>query len=393
MKGLNYQSKLTYTYSMPYEQMKKILEMDGFNCFTLNDDLKIIEYSIDHSKAIQLSLLLYLLDIDLIRFTIAQQIQLCLNIYAKHLQFEQQNIQHKYLSSDRIWLKVINNQQITILPRTLHYTVHFVGFDCPFYEKDDYQNSQTIDKQTIINIIRDILEQLKKKKLEKQKSNEKYKLLKDIFEQLLDKGIYQSHEQFQHQVETVFIKYQCKNQRLIDKVDKEVSSYSKRGMRVKDVVENLHLIISNNYKKGQFYSFQQILYSTFPKMAKELKNAIFYFNQEPENIIVNYFDQILFIIDDKYIEELINKNKQIIMKDFKFEIDMQEIKDIIKTELQNEFKILNYFLNQVKYQNKKFDQIIGYFYRLKNDLTVRVVIQILKDELKLLTLKLIDDLI
>ncbi|CAK64114.1 unnamed protein product (macronuclear) [Paramecium tetraurelia] len=394
MKGLNYESKLTYTYSMSFEQMKRTLEIDGFDCFRLNDDLKIIEYSINNSIAIQLSLLLYLQEINLIRFTIAQQIQLCQHIYSKYLQLKQQNIQHNYLSSERIWLKILNNHQITILPKNLQYSIHFVGFDCPFYEKDNQQNSKTDDELTIKTIIIDILVQLKNKKLKKNKSDDKHIKLKQIFELLLNKGIYISFENFLCNVDDIFSTFRNTNQRLSDIVDKELTKFnSKRAWRVENVVENLKQIIQTHYKKGQCYQFQQILYYTFPKIAKELKTAKFYENQEAvKNINIYDIDQQL-TIHDNYFDELINKNIESIMKDFKFEIDMQDIKETIKSELRNEFKILNYFLNQVKYQNKDFNQILAYFNNLKNDIIVKVVRKILIDELRLQILKLIDELI
>ncbi|CAD8154219.1 unnamed protein product [Paramecium pentaurelia] len=395
MKGLNYKSKLTYTYSKNFEEIQRILEKDGFDNFKLNDNLKIVEYSIDNSKSIQLSLLLYLQEIQLIRFSIAQQIQLCQNIYLKYNYLQKQNIQHNYLSSDRIWLKVTNNNQITILPQFLQYSIHFVGFDCPFYEIDNYQNSKREDGQTIKDIIIKILHQLKYKELKKTKSPEKTIALQIIFTSLLEQGIYKSFDNFFEESSKILKKYNYKNQRLSGVVDKELNIFrSKRARRIDDVIENIQLIILSHYKEGQSFKFQQILYTIFPIIAKELKNATFYQNQLlPKNQIYLEFDKQIFYINNQEVDQIINENKESIMKDFKFEIDLQQIKEIINSELPNQLKFLNYFLNNAKFADQQINNILSFINQFKKEIILKVTISTLRDYLNLQILKLIQELI
>ncbi|CAD8102111.1 unnamed protein product [Paramecium primaurelia] len=397
MKGLNYTSKLTYTYSKKFEEMQRILEKDGFDNFKLNDNLKIVEYSIDNSKTIQLSLLLYLQEIQLIRFTIAQQIQLCQIIYLKYNYLQKYNIQHNYLSSDRIWLKVTNNHQITILPQFLQYSIHFVGFDCPFYEIDNYQNSKREDGQTIKDIITKILHQLKIKELKKSKSPEKTKALQIIFTSLLEQGICKSFDNFFEESSKIFKRYNYKNQRLSGLIDKELTIYkSKRARRIDDVIGNIKLIISSYYKEGQSFKFQQILYTIFPIIAKELKNATFYQNQllpKNQNQIYLELDKQIFSINKQEVDQIINENKESIMKDFKFDIDLQQIKEIINSELPNQLKFLNYFLNNAKFADQHINNILSFINQFKKEIIQKVIISTLKDYLNLQILKLIQELI
>ena len=48
---------------------------------------------------------------------------------------------------------------------------------------------------------------------------------------------------------------------------------------------------------------------------------------------------------------IINENKESIMKDFKFDLDLQSIKNEIVSQLPNQYKTLRYFLNDVKFSN------------------------------------------
>ncbi|CAK79798.1 unnamed protein product (macronuclear) [Paramecium tetraurelia] len=167
MKGLNYKSTQTYSYEKSNEEMKRILEYDGLKNWQLNDDCKIVEYTIDHSMQMTLSLLIYLQEIKFIRLTIAQNIQLCLAILNKYQELQKQNIQHNYLSSDRILINLTDKQhQITIFPEKLVYTIHFLGYDCPFYERDNYKDSKKKDDQSIKEIIINIIQLSKKQKFD-----------------------------------------------------------------------------------------------------------------------------------------------------------------------------------------------------------------------------------
>ncbi|CAD8174255.1 unnamed protein product [Paramecium octaurelia] len=380
MKGLNYSSILTYSYEKSQEDMKRILEFDGLTNWQQNDDCKIVEYKIDHSMQITLSLLLYLQESKFIRLTIAQNIQLCLDILQKYQELKKQNIQHNYLSSDRILINLTDiKHQITIMPERLLYTIHFVGYDCPFYEKENYKNSKKNDDQSIKEIIISITQLIRNKELkskekgkqlitdqrkreQKEKEfNQKYPDLVNIFKTLMDEGIFKSFDKFIEASQIIFEKYNNlnnKNQRLVG-VDKSFTMLkSKRGRRIDNVKENLEWIQKQYYKDGQFYEFQQILQLTFPLIAKELKESRIYSDQKaPKNDKYINLKEDLSNNKEEFINQIINENKDEIMKDFKFELDLKLIKDDINSQLDNQLKILNYFLNDVKFSLINQDNI------------------------------------
>ncbi|CAD8066305.1 unnamed protein product [Paramecium sonneborni] len=413
MKGLNYQSTLSYTFSKSNKEIKEILEFDGFKDYKIDEDLKIVEYTINHSNSIQLSLLLYLQQIKFIQLTIAQQIQLCLDIYNKYKQLEQQNIQHNYLSSDRIWLNISNKQhQITILPNILYYTIHFVGYDCPFYERDNYLNSQIKDDQAIKNTIINILQIAKnrmndkKKKLDnistkdqnmKEKQQQKKEKLTEnqiIFKVLLDEGIYKSFDKFILSSQFIFEKYENINnlKQRLKGVDKNFAQFNiKRNNRNKDVINNL-VQIQQTYNNKQFCELSSILFQMFKKIADHFRNATFYEQQMfTEIIIYEHFQNQIEHIDNQIIQKVIDDNKESIMKDFKFELDLQSIQDDINQQLSNKFKTFRYFFNDFKFlKDQKY--IMNQIQKLKEEVIKEVVTQILQDYLQLLILKLEDDL-
>ncbi|CAD8124786.1 unnamed protein product [Paramecium sonneborni] len=428
MKGLNFESTLTYTYSKSQEQMKNILEQDGFQKLKQNDDLKVVEYTIDHSRQIKLSQLLYLQEIRYIQLNIAQNIQLCLDIIMKYQKLKDQNIQHNYLSSDRIILNLTDQQsQITILPQNLNYTIHFVGYDCPFYESKNYINSSKNDDQSIKEIIINILQikknermtkknknqnwnidtdQVKNNKIilpdinkeeQKKKFNQKYSELAQIIESLLAEGIFKSIEEFVQKSKLIFEKYNNqnnKNQRLTG-VDKCFTKKNfKRSNRLDDVIKNLKQIQQLYYKQEESSEFLKILQLSFPLITKELITATFYQNQYPHNI--NFFLNLKqeFNINNEMIDKMINENKEEIMKDFKFELDIEIIKDDVNLQLiDNKFKILNYFLNSTKFSMQNDQHIKIQIDIIKKEIIKEATIQSLKNYLELKILQLIEDLI
>ncbi|CAD8073089.1 unnamed protein product [Paramecium primaurelia] len=421
MKGLNYISTQTYSYQKSNEEMRRILECDGFKNFKLYEDQKIIEYTIDNSMQINLSLLLYLQDIKFIKLSIAQNIQLCLDILMKYKQLKELNIQHNYLNSDRIILNITDKQsQITILPEKINYTIHFLGYDCPFYERLDYINTFKNDDQSIKEIIINILQFIKREKLivkekqmtmgnqqiitdqkkkeEKQKKfNEKYKDLQLIFKALLDEGIFKSFDKFIEASNLIFEKYNNqnnKNQRLFG-VDKSLPVITfKRARRMDYVNENLIKIQQCNYKEGYSYEFQQILQLAFPLIAKELTTSYIYQYQYPtiNDDYINLKQQLQF--DNQMIEQMINENKEEIMKDFKFDLDFKLIKqDICQQLSDNKQQILNYFLNDVKFSIKKNKDIQIQIDTLKQHMVKEVTIQSLQNYLELQILQLNQDLL
>ncbi|CAD8073085.1 unnamed protein product [Paramecium primaurelia] len=425
MKGLNYLSTQTYSYQKSNEEMRRILECDGFQNFKLNEYQKIIEYTIDNSMQIKLSLLLYLQEIEFVRLSIAQNIQLCLGILMKYKLLKELNIQHNYLNSDRIILNITDKQsQITILPQKLNYTIHFLGYDCPFYERPDYINTFKNDDQSIKEIIINILQFIKriklivkekqmtmgdkkadqqritdqKKREEKQKDfNEKYKDLQLIFKGLLDEGIFKSFDKFIEASNLIFEKYNNqnnKNQRLfgVDKSFTVINSYRLR--RIDYVNENLIKIQECNYKQGYSYEFQQILQLAFPLIAKELTTSYIYQYQYPtiNDDYINLKQQLNF--DNKMIEQMINENKEEIMKDFKFDLDYELIKEDICQQLKdNKQQILNYFLNDVKFSISKNRDIQIQIDTLKQHMVKEVTIQSLQNYLELQILQLNQDLL
>ncbi|CAK79803.1 unnamed protein product (macronuclear) [Paramecium tetraurelia] len=424
MKGLNYKSTQTYSYEKSNEEMKRILEYDGLKNWQLNDDCKIVEYTIDHSMQMTLSLLLYLQEIKFIRLTIAQNIQLCLDILNKYQELQKQNVQHNYLSSDRILINLTDKQhQITIFPGNLIYTIHFLGYDCPFYERDKYKESKKIDDQSIKEIIINIIQFSKKKELiskekgkqlitdekkrdEKQKKfNQKYPDLITIFKGLLDEGIFKSFDMFIEASKIIFEKYNNQNNKYerLAGVDTSLTKTNfKRSRRIPDVSKNLEQIQQQYYKDGQSYEFQQILQTTFPLITNEFRTAIRYEYQYPPKIDDTYFNlkQELSINNEEMINQIINENKDEILKEFKFELDLQSIKDDINSQLQdNQLKILNYFLNNVKFSlqqqdNKQSIQHIQIqIQKLKTEIIKEVTIQTLKNYVELQILLLISDLI
>ncbi|CAD8075350.1 unnamed protein product [Paramecium sonneborni] len=395
MRGFNYRSQLTFSYSKQINEMKQILENDGYKQFEINEQQNVIKYSIPNERVIRLDNLLYLFKIKYVKITIAQMIQLCLQIVYKYKQIQQNSIQHNYLHKNRILLQLVSQQEsLSILPIKLYYQIHFIGYDCPFYEQKDYKNSKINDKDAIKSIVEEILKYLEQYSKKKVKNNLKFQTII----QNLRLQINQSFDSFIQEINKIYKEYSNLNNQnqMLQSLDKKIDNLNfRRYTRNQNVQENLQALKQNYFINDSWHLFEFYLYNTLPLITKEFRKGAYYSQQKPPKDLqfINFQNSLMFY-DKKLINDVINKEIENVNKQFKFEWDLHTIQKEIIEIILLKFQFLQYFLNDIQQMDiNDIEQIKNQIDLIKENITKETIEQEIQNYLELMILQMIDELI
>ncbi|CAD8174256.1 unnamed protein product [Paramecium octaurelia] len=411
MKDFKYNSYLTYTFNLSIKEMKRILELERFQAWEINQKQKIVKYTINNSVSIKLSYLLLFIEADFLRFSLAQMIQLGIDIYNKYKQLENNKIQHKYLSSDRIYLQFENESQaLSILPKELRYSIHFTGYDCPFYELENYDSVQKSDEQSVKEIITHIIQIAKNKFKEKQKKilqqqNGTEKLQQrlqtlqaeeEIYQKIYNEGICISLEQFILKSDDIFTQFGNSNNQRQLLVDVDLRFDDKifwRKFRSKKVSQNFVNIIQSTQSSLKWIRVEQLLIETIPLIMKEVKKSYFYSDQ---NQVQNrQFINIQLIIGCMNMEDINNSIDLLLKKaqeKYKFDLDKQFIFKKTITSLPDRLSMLNYFYNNVNFQIEINEKLIKLINNLKQKLLNKIVEENVKEQIELHIIQMLEEI-
>ncbi|CAD8164755.1 unnamed protein product [Paramecium pentaurelia] len=389
MEGFKFNSYLTYTYKKSQDQMKDILQKDGYLDYEIIPEINLIRYEINNERVIRLDNVLFLFKTYYLKITIAQLIQLCLVIVKKYQNLQQNSIKHNYLDLNRILLKLDEKcPSMSILPQLLYYTIHFTGYDCPFYEKQDNQNNQIVDEDVIQSIILQILDCIDNNQIKEQKMLNDIKKLKNQIKISLDSFI--------QSVQTIFIKYSNRdnNNQILQKIDTQFSdSNFKRKNRQKDVQKNLSNLQNMYYNSDKnWFLYEQYLYQTIPLITHEFRKAYHYEEQKLQQDIKIFDFKQLNEYDEKLILELISQNIAQISESCKFLWDINIIQDDIKMILSKEFQKLQYLKNDINFY-KKEKNLIDQLNQFKWSIQKKVTYEAFQMWLYLKYFQLIEELI
>ncbi|CAD8088128.1 unnamed protein product [Paramecium sonneborni] len=396
MKGFDYTSNLIYSYKKSLNEMIQILEFDGYNDFEIKEELNLIKYTINNQRVIKLNYLLYLFEIKYVKITVAQLIQLCKEIVQKYYQMQQNSIQHNYLHLNRVLLKLDSNQEsLSILPIKLNYKVHFTGYDCPFYERKDFQNYQINDADAIKSIVLEIINFIEKYSMRETSNDKKFQQKIES----LKSSIRESFDSFIQIINEIFQQYSNQNnekQKLVN-IDQQFEHLNfKRNKFQHSVQLNLQELQNKFLTNNNYHFYELNLYITLPLMTKEFRKSItIYFPQQPPQDLLfisirNQFD----CCDENLIKSLINEQIDIFNKSYKFEWDINAIIKEIKNILLLKYKILEYFYNDYKFLLLEDIQLtINQIIFLKENIAYETVREIIQDYLKLKIIQLIYSLI
>ncbi|CAD8065291.1 unnamed protein product [Paramecium primaurelia] len=390
MEGFKFQSYLTYTYKNSQDQMKDILQKDGYLDYKIIPEFNLIRYKINNERVIRLDNLLFLFKTYYLKITIAQLIQLCLQIVKKYQNLQQNSIKHNYLELNRILLKLDEKcQSMSILPQLLYYTIHFTGYDCPFYEKQDYQYNQIVDEDAIKSIILQILNCTYQNEIEEEKMLDNIKKLKNQIKISLDSFI--------QSVQTIFIEYSNRDNeyQILQKIDTQFNDKNyKRNSRKTNVQKNLSNLQNMYYNNDKnWFLYEQYLYQTIPLITHEFRKAYIYQEQKlQKDIKIFDFRQLLDEYDEKLILDLINQNIAHISESCKFEWDINIIYNDIKLILSEELQKLQYFKNDINFF-KKEKNFIDQLNQFKQSIQKKVTYEAFETCLYLKYFQLIEELI
>ncbi|CAD8073087.1 unnamed protein product [Paramecium primaurelia] len=412
MKDFNYNSYLTYTFNRSIDEMNRILEIDRFQNYQINQDQKIIKYTINNSNSIKLSYLLRFIEVEYLKFSLAQMIQLGIDIYKKYINLKDHQIEHNYLSLDRIYLTVQDESYaFSILPKQLQYSIHFTGYDCPFYELENYESFKKNDEQSVIEIITHIIQTAKKQFRQKQqkiqlkysggseKSSQKLQRLQieeGIYQKIYNDGICRSLDQFIQNSNHVFQQFGNQNnqQQLLENIDLRFDEkIFWRNLRSKKVTENIIKLIQTSYSNLKWFKFEYLLLETIPLIVKELKQSYIYKFQNQAQI-TNFINLqfIIGCINQEDINDLIDQSFQKAKIKYKFDMDKQIILQKTISQVHNRSELLNYFFNNVKFQNKSNEQLIKQIESQKLKILKQIVEENVKQQIELNVIKMLEEI-
>ncbi|CAD8144080.1 unnamed protein product [Paramecium pentaurelia] len=112
-------------------------------------------HSLKRFNALDCNSILILIRKKEVLITLGQILRLCENLLNKVIDLQQYKLDHYYLISNRIWLKLTqNNKLLTIAHEDIEYQIVFTGFQCPIFEnQQNKQSASTSIIQIMIQII------------------------------------------------------------------------------------------------------------------------------------------------------------------------------------------------------------------------------------------------
>ncbi|CAD8126628.1 unnamed protein product [Paramecium sonneborni] len=381
------------------EELIKAIDFDQIGQIYVDQDNKSITYKMDRSKSLRLSDLIFWIESDFVRIHLGQLLHLISNLLQKVQFLESKGIEHNYLDLNRIWLQIKQNSQYPcLIYQFLYYSLHFIGYQCPFYEK---QNSQYMLKASLrINeiiqiIINKCFNQIRLKSKNTQKRNE---IFKEILQPIIDlcksnstsnqiiAFIQEKLKKYNYQddmknklVQSLIIDdnsndyIQSQRHSIIENVNKDLK-------QIIELVGNMDRLQLNIYYK-HLKSYQKIKFE-YQSQAQELYRLL----QKRELQLKYKINELVQISMKSSLQEY--------EKQFKFEITENEIQ-LIEQEIFDQIiksKYVKYFNNTfwLYFNNEEF----------KNQIYAAIsksLIASIQDKLKIFfmykILQLIDDLI
>ncbi|CAK82834.1 unnamed protein product (macronuclear) [Paramecium tetraurelia] len=113
---------------------------------------KWIKYTINLRNCFRLRDLMFWIQKGLVLMSIEQILRLCSHLLTKVAELKQNELNHFYLTSDRIWLILRQKSQLlTITFVDIQYDIAFTGFQCPIFQSESQKQDASISILTIIN--------------------------------------------------------------------------------------------------------------------------------------------------------------------------------------------------------------------------------------------------
>ncbi|CAD8191383.1 unnamed protein product [Paramecium octaurelia] len=357
MINLFYDCEEVYSYENK-ELLEKVLEFDSIGEVNLDESNNSITYKINRREFIRLRDLIFWIESGFVRIHLGQLLHLMLLLLYQTNLIESQGIDHDYLDLTRIWLHLRkNSQHPSLIYQYLQYSIHFTGYQCPFYQSKYPAQKASIKVKEIIQIIFNrCFNSIQLKWTNENKRKEIYdQIVKPIM------GLCQSNsnniniitciqdkmKQFNYQED---IKKNCFQ--LLD-IDDYCNDYvgSKRQKSIPKVNEDLTSILSFGSQYGQV-TIEYLLSEAIPMMSQHLESY--------SKIKFDYFQKAQKQHDEIYKNQRMLKDqiqKQVLTfiqqelkekeKEYKFDITQEDIKqlqdEIISSIFQSPY--IKYFQN------------------------------------------------
>ncbi|CAD8126613.1 unnamed protein product [Paramecium sonneborni] len=342
------------------EELQKAIDFDQIGQIYVDQDNKSITYKMDRSKSLRLSDLIFWIESDFVRIHLGQLLHLISNLLQKVQFIESKGIEHNYLDLNRIWLQIKQNSQYPcLIYQFFYYSIHFIGYQCPFYEK---QNSQYMLKASLrINeiiqiIINKCFNQIRLKSKNTQKRNE---IFKEILQPIIDlcKSNSTSNQIIafiQEKLKKYNYQDDMKNklvQSLI--IDDNSNDYiqSQRHSIIENVNKDLKQIIEFGRKYGQIV-IENLLVYNIPLISKHLKSyqkIKFEYQSQAQELYSLLQKKELQL--NELVQNSMKSSLQEYEKQFKFKITQYEIQ-LMEQEIFDQIIKSKYY----KYFNNTFWQ-------------------------------------
>ncbi|CAD8159269.1 unnamed protein product [Paramecium pentaurelia] len=140
-----------------FDEIVKAISFDQFGSANIDQLKQSVKYTINSGQSIRLRDLIFWIQSNFIRIHLGQLLVLFLKLLEKVQFLEANGIKHNYLDFNRIWLHLTQKSQYpSLIYQFLDYSIHFTGYDCPFYEKTN-DSGITEASQKIKEIIKFII--------------------------------------------------------------------------------------------------------------------------------------------------------------------------------------------------------------------------------------------
>ncbi|CAD8136064.1 unnamed protein product [Paramecium pentaurelia] len=393
MLGLQYYSYQYYSYQ-DLQQLKEILAYDSIGEIEFYEDEKVIEYKINRKNCILLSDLIELIKIGFIRFHLGQLLQLFINLLEKVKVMHLKKIEHLYLSLDRIWLKLENNQYLTILYKPIKYDIAFTGYKNIFHE--NLPKQECADSENIHNIISNIINTFKTENIFCNKNgSSKNEIINKIYNVILKSCQKQNLQETINTIYQLLKNNQFNHIQQTIQFDDKLKYYSKRQHQQGKIKDKLQFLITK-YDKNPLL-LDLFLFEKISEMRQNLKNwQSRDFNEIQEQkqyqtLLQNYEQkqQQLQEVASENINTLIVGYQKVKFEPyFKFQMEQSLIKNTIEQIMKS--KIFKYFENSKQIYNSNTKDFQNY---LVINTAIPIINDLIDDFIRLQFLMLINDLI
>ncbi|CAD8191378.1 unnamed protein product [Paramecium octaurelia] len=369
MLNLYYDCEEVYSYENK-ELLEKVLEFDSIGEVNLDESNRSITYKINRREFIRLRDLIFWIESGFVRIHLGQLLRLMLLLLYQTIIIESKGIDHDYLDLTRIWLHLRNNSQHpSLIYQYLQYSIHFTGYQCPFYESKNPAQKASIKVKEIIQIIFNrCFNSIQLKWTNENKRKEIYnQIVKPIMN--LCKSNSNNIDIIQCiQVKLMEFNYQediKKNCFQLLDIDDNCNDYveSKRQKSIPKVNEDLTSILSFGSQYGQV-TIEYLLSEAIPMMSQHLEsyskiNFDYYQKVQKYYNVIDNNQKMLKDQIQKQVLTLIQQELKEKEKEYKFDITLEDIKqlqdEIINSIFQSPY--IKYFQNTywLNHNNEDFN--------------------------------------